>query len=321
MRTVLKTGKTTGKTFVALLALMAAGSGCHGAEQGARESEGGPRGRRQRRRDPGPGRVPQARQRAEGRPLSGPHVAQGGRGRVLRHRLPHRAEGPDRVRAPLRAHDVPGVAEPREDGVHQARAVQRRDPERLDAVRLHELLRDRSLPHAGDGDLGRGGPDEGPRDQPGQPDQPAGRREIRGAGQRPESPVRRLPVARHAAVREHELVQLAQFLRRPEGPRRRDARRRPEVLQDLLRAQQRGDGRDRRLRSEAGHGLDPEVLRGHPEGRTFLRRPTSPSRGRRRRSARPRRTSSRRGRRWLSRTTCPRATRRSTTRWGSSNRS
>ncbi len=58
-----------------------------------------------------------------------------------------------------------------------------------------------------------------------------------------------------------ELVQLPQLLRRPEGPRRRDARGRVQVLQDLLRAQQRGAGRRRRLRSGAGEGVDREVFR------------------------------------------------------------
>ena len=33
----------------------------------------------------------------------------GGRGRLLQHRLPQRAEGPHRLRAPVRAPDVPGL--------------------------------------------------------------------------------------------------------------------------------------------------------------------------------------------------------------------
>ena len=59
---------------------------------------------------------------------------------------------------------------------------------------------------------------------PGEPEEPAGRRQERGQGQRPEPALRRFPVARPAAVRQHELVQRPQLLRRPEGPRRRDAR-------------------------------------------------------------------------------------------------
>ena len=63
----------------------------------------------------------------------------------------------------------------------------------------------------------------------GQPEEPAGGRQERGQGQRPEPALRRLPVARPAAVRQHELVQRPQLLRRPEGPRRRDARGRLEA--------------------------------------------------------------------------------------------
>ena len=101
---------------------------------------------------------------------------------------------------------------------------QRRGPERLDALRLHQLLRGRPLAHARDGALGRGRPDEGPRDHRRQPQEPAGGRQERGPGQRAQPALRRLPVARPAAVRQRELVQRAQLLRRPEGPRRRDAR-------------------------------------------------------------------------------------------------
>ena len=172
----------------------------------------------------GPRRIPQAAERPQGRPLPRHDVAQGGHRRLLQHRLPDRAQGSHRLRPPLRAHDVPGLAEPRQDGVHQARPVERRHPQRLDALRLHQLLRDRALERARDGALGRGRPHEGPRDHERQPEEPAGSRQERGEGQRPEPPLRRLPLARPAAVREHELVQRAQLLRRPEGPRRRDAR-------------------------------------------------------------------------------------------------
>ena len=86
-----------------------------------------------------------------------------GRCRLLQHRLPHRAEGPDRLRAPLRAHDVPGLGEPREDGVHPPRRVERRPPQRLDAVRLHQLLPGRPVARARDGALGRGRSDARPR--------------------------------------------------------------------------------------------------------------------------------------------------------------
>ena len=53
------------------------------------------------------------------------------------------------------------------------------------------------------------------------------------------------PWLESAPDREYELVQRPQFLRRPGAPRRGDARRRPAVLQDVLRAEQRRAGRDR----------------------------------------------------------------------------
>ena len=46
------------------------------------------------------------------RDTSSPTAVRGG---LLQHRVPHRAEGPHRVRAPLRAHDVPGIGAPREE--------------------------------------------------------------------------------------------------------------------------------------------------------------------------------------------------------------
>ena len=98
----------------------------------------------------------------------------------------------------------------------------------------------------------------------GQPQEPAGRRQERGQGQRPEPALRRVSLARPAAVRQHELVQRPQLLRRPEGPRRGHARGRLELLQDVLRAEQRGPRRRRRLRPGADEGLDREVLRRDP---------------------------------------------------------
>ena len=260
-------------------------------------------------------------ERPQGRPLARHDGAEGGRRRLLQHRLPHRAEGPHRLRAPLRAHDVPGLREPRQDGVHQARPVERRRPERLDALRLHELLRDRAVQRARDGALGRGRPHAGPRDHAGQPEEPAGRRQERGPGQRAEPAVRRVPVARPAAVREHQLVQRAQLLRRPEGPRRRDARGRQEVLQDLLRAEQRRARRHRRLRPEA------DAWRGSRSTSGRSRRDAAAAAGHLGAAAGEgeagarRRTRSRPGPRSRSRTTPPSATRPSTTRWGSSTRS
>ena len=75
--------------------------------------------------------------------------------------------------------------------------------------------------------------------------QPAGRGDERGQGERAEPALRRLPLAGHAAVRERELAQRPQLLRRPEGPGGGDAPGREDVLREVLRALERGGGRRR----------------------------------------------------------------------------
>ena len=56
-----------------------------------------------------------------------------------------------------------GSAEPRQDGVHQARRVERRRAERVDALRLHQLLPGGAVARARDDPLGRGRPHARPR--------------------------------------------------------------------------------------------------------------------------------------------------------------
>ena len=63
--------------------------------------------------------------------------------RLLPHRLSHRAAWAHGIRAPVRAPDVPGIRQSRENGVRPPRRGQRRVAERLDTLRLHELLPDR----------------------------------------------------------------------------------------------------------------------------------------------------------------------------------
>src|SRR5260370_2133698 len=69
------------------------------------------------------------------------HGAGGYRGRLLQNRVPARAAGAQRVRAPVRTHDVSGLRECAEDATHQAGQFQRRRAERLDELRWEELLR------------------------------------------------------------------------------------------------------------------------------------------------------------------------------------
>ena len=66
--------------------------------------------------------------------FAGPHRA-GGHGRgLLQHRVSHRAARPQRLRASVRAHDVSGLGQRREDGAHQADQFFGRRAERLDAL-------------------------------------------------------------------------------------------------------------------------------------------------------------------------------------------
>ena len=135
-----------------------------------------------------------------------PHRAHRRHRRLLPHRFSHRARRPHRLRAPVRAHDVSGLAEPGQDGIHQARPAERRRAQRLHAFRFHQLLRDSSRQQARDRAVGRGRPHEGPRHHRRQSQEPARRRRQRGQGQRAQPALWRFPLARHAAIRQHQLV-------------------------------------------------------------------------------------------------------------------
>ena len=170
--------------------------------------------------------------------------------RLLQHRLPHRAEGPHRLRASLRAHDVPGLAEPRQDGVHPARRIERRPPQRLDALRLHELLRGRSVARARDRCCGPrpiacGASNIDAENLKNQ--QEVVKNEVQ--GQRPESALRRLPVDRPAAWRRTRTgttpTTSTATSKHLDAATLDDVR---DVLQDVLRAEQRGARGHRRLR-------------------------------------------------------------------------
>ena len=79
-----------------------------------------PAGCGERRRVQGAGGVLQAAERVARGAVAGSYVADYLRGRVLPHRISDRAAGSDRVRALVRTHDVSGVAESGEDGVHRS---------------------------------------------------------------------------------------------------------------------------------------------------------------------------------------------------------
>ena len=113
----------------------------------------------------------------EGRALARYDQSDGVRRDLLQHRLPQRAEGSHRVCASLRAHDVPGLGESWQDGVHPTRRVEWRTAQRIDAVRFHELLPGRAVTRARTDSVGRSGPHALARHRRREPEEPAGSRE------------------------------------------------------------------------------------------------------------------------------------------------
>ena len=176
----------------------------------------------------------------------------------------HEVAGQDRLRAPVRARDVPGLRARREGGAHGARPGRRRDPQRHDLARPHELLRDPAVAPAGARDLARGGPHGQPprRAEPGEPRQPARGREEREALE-----------LRQPAVRlvEREDSSPTCSRRSTRTTTRRSARwptstpprstTSAAFFRDLLRPQQRDARRRGRLRAGAGPRVGRQVLR------------------------------------------------------------
>jgi len=269
------------------------------------------------RKVPGAGGVLQAAQRAAGGALAGSHCPDSLRRGLLSHRVSRRAAGPHRLRPPFRAHDVSGLGEPGQDGIHQARAEQRRDSQRFDTIRFHELFRGASLEQAGDRAVGRSRPHERPGRNRRQPEEPAGRGRQRSEGQRAERALWRVSVDRSAHGCQFELVQRPQFLRRPDRHRSGQARRGEEILCYLLRAQQRGAGDCRGFRQRGGEKIRRKVFRSHQAGAgSSPARPVRAAPGDRKANHKNRSPGpAPRAPRSPSATTCRTATRRNTTPW------
>jgi hypothetical protein len=159
------------------------------------------------------------------------------RRRLLQDRFPPGAPGAQRLCAPVRTHDVPGLRKRPQNAAHQADQFERRSLERLHHVRRHQLLRSRSFQRARTRALAGSGSHARPESRRGKPDQPARRGERRSPRERAKPALRRLPLAGHAARSISQLGQCPQFLRRFCGSGRRQPRRRPEILPHLLRPQ------------------------------------------------------------------------------------
>ena len=192
--------------------------------------------------------------------------ARGGREHLVQRRLQARGPGQDRVRAPVRARDVPGLGPRREGRAHGARPGRRRHAQRHDLARPDQLLRDDAVPPARARHLPRGGPDglAARRAEPGEPRQPARGREEREALELRQPALRDLEreAARPAVPRGPSVPPPDDRL--DGGPRRGVAGRRQGLLPHVLRAQQRRALGRGRLRSRAGPGVGGQVLRPDP---------------------------------------------------------
>ena len=184
-----------------------------------------------------------------------------------------RAARQDRLRAPVRARHVPGLAPRREGRAHRARPGRRRHDERHDLAGSHQLLRDAAGPPAGPRAVAGGGPDGDAPGRPlaGEPRQPARSGQEREAlvvrqpavrlvaGEAPGPPLPRGPPVPPLHDRVHG------------GPGRGLARGRQRVLPDLLRPEQR---------RPVGRGRCGDELRSAPRSSATsgASRPIRPSR-------------------------------------------
>ena len=187
-------------------------------------------------------------------------------------------QGPHRLRAPVRAHDVQGLRERRARRALLHHLQQRRHDERHDEQGAHALLRDDAGQPARRGAVPRGRPHAVARDRQGQPRQPA----ERGAGRAPAAASttsrygRTFEAVDELAFDNRRLQALGD---RIDGRSERGVGRgRRGVLQDLLRAEQR-DHRGHRRRDDRG---DARASRASTSSRfrrsRRRRRSTSPSR-------------------------------------------
>ena len=163
-----------------------------------------------------------------------------------------------------------GHAHPRDRG-------RRRRAERLHPQRLHELHRLGAGLGARRDPLARGRPDEAPRLLREEPQEPAGGREGGDPGQRQEPALRPLLLDRPRGQGVRQVGEQPRRLRLVRGPRRREPQGRRDLLQELLRTEQRGDGHRRRRHAGGRLRQGREVLRraalaaAAPAGRTSRR--------------------------------------------------
>ena len=214
---------------------------------------------------------------------------------MVPRRLEEREAGADRLRAPLRAHDVPGLEERPRRVLLGGRGARRQPPgggrQRHHRQRPHQLLRDRAVGQPREAPLARERPpgDAARRHRPGEARQPARRGQERTPAELREPALRalaRAPGERALPLRPSLLL----VGHRQHGRSlRRLARRRAGVLPHLLHAQQPVAGHRRRLRSGGRQAAGREVLRLDSAGAGARAAEGRPGRARRRQDPRDRR--------------------------------
>ena len=210
-----------------------------------------------------------ARQRLERHPSSGQERARGVGQRLVSRRIGEREAGPHRIRPPLRAPDVRGIEERQGRRVRHAARERRRQQQRLDQQRPHQLLRGPAVERAGAGALPRVGSHGLPagHDDAGARERPARRGQERAPPELRESALRHgVDRDRQDAVAGESPLQLADD-RLHGGPDRGQPRRRGGVLQEVLRAEQRQPGHRRRHRLRPDAHAGREVVQRDPARR------------------------------------------------------
>ena len=189
------------------------------------------------------------RERLVGRPARGPLDAHRPRQRHLPRRLEEREGRPDRVRAPLRAPDVPGQQERRPGSAPVVHRLDRRREQRLDERGLDQLLGDGAgaLPAAGA--VARGRSDGLAQGRAVGVHARAQRREGGAAAAR-RQPALRTPRRDRLRRDVHHASLQAPGDRQHGRPRGGAHRGRARLLRDLLRAGERRARHRRRLRPD-----------------------------------------------------------------------
>ena len=180
------------------------------------------------------------RQRAHADRARGPQGADRRRQRLVPRRLEERAAREDRLRAPVRAPDVPGQRALERRVLQGLRSRGRDGDQRDDGLRSHELLPERAELRARrgalDGVRSHGAPAR--RDRSGAARRAARRGQEREASGRRPALRQRLPRARRERVSRRTPV-LVGADRVDGGSRRGDARRRARVVPHLVRRGER----------------------------------------------------------------------------------